>query len=219
MNIIDYPFDPNRILLGSSVMLDTCFILTLLYDTDPKNMESCNTLSLLRRNNCSLYVNDMTIAETINQITKKLFINDMKYKIDRIQPLNSINDIEIILSCFNKRDRKLIKERRLEYYKEIPFNKYFHNIAKNPWKKDLLKIYFTTSVDIFSYFEKVLNLKFVSITHTDVILSKLFITKYMLSINDAFHLSSAISHDITYFLTLDKDFDTAIEANINILKI
>lgn len=200
-------------------MLDTCFLIALLYDTDPKNLECCNTLTTLKKNACILYVNDMIIAESINQVTKKLFLNDMKYKIDHIQPLNSINDIEIIISAFSKRDKKIIKERRLEYYREIPFNKYFHNIAKNPWKKDLLKIYFTTAVDLFSYMQKVLRLQFISIGSTDIILSKLFVTKYMLSINDAFHLSCAANNGINYFLTLDKDFDFSIEAKTVILKI
>lgn len=219
MNIIEYPFSSCKFTALNTIMLDTCFILTILYDTDPKNSECCNTVTKLKLSNCPLYVTDMVIAEAINQITKKLFMNDMKYKIEKIQPINTLYDIDLIVACFSKHDRKIIKERKLEHYKDIPFNKYFYNIAKNPWKKDLLKIYFNKSIELCSYVEKTLNLKYLSIDKDCMDLAKKFVNNYMLSINDAFHLACAENNSIQYFLTLDKDFESSIKSSTTILKI
>lgn len=200
-------------------MMDTCFILTLLYDKDPKNTECSNLAIRLMLSKCKLFVTDMTAAETINQITKKLFLNDMRYKADKVNPLNSKSDINLICACFNNHHRRIIKDRKFEKYKDIPFNKYFYNIAKNPWKKDLLTIYFQKSVELYAYLEEILKFEYLSITKPSIDISKYFITENMLSVNDAFHLGCSQYHGIKYFLTLDRDFENNIQTSVKILKI
>lgn len=199
--------------------MDTCFILTLLYDNDPKNKECANLITALMLSKCKLFVTDMTAAETMNQITKKLFLTDMKYKANRVIPLNTKSNINLICSCFNKYHRKIIKDKKFEKYKDIPFNKYFYNILKNPWKKDLLKIYFDKSVELYAYLENILKFEYLSITKPCIDISKYFITEYMLSVNDSFHLACAQYHGVQYFLTLDRDFENNIFTTVKLLKI
>ncbi|AWZ49276.1 PIN domain-containing protein [Clostridiaceae bacterium 14S0207] len=219
MDIIEYPFSECNFNAGSSIMMDTCFILTLLYDKDPKNRECCNIATKLKLLDCNLYITDMVAAETINQITKKLFLNDMKYRLEKVQPVNTISDINLIIACFNKHHRKIIREKKLEKYKEIPFNKYFYNICKNEWKKDLLKVYFDKSVELHTYLENILNFEYLSINKDCINIAKTFMNEYMLSVNDAFHLACSQYYGIQYFLTLDRDFQSNIQTTVKLLKI
>lgn len=219
MKIINYPFQQAVLKNTTKILIDTCFLLSLLYDKDPKNPECIMTLKKLKLANCMLFTNDIITAEFINQIQKKLFLDDIKYRILHTEPVNTPSNVELILACFSKNDRKLIKERKLEKFHHIPFNKYFYNISKNEWKKDLLKVYFDKSVDSHSEIEKSLNLSHVSIDSSSVALAKDLMKKYMLSVNDAYHLACAELNNIEYLLTLDCDFEEISKIKVNILKI
>lgn len=219
MKIINYPFENMHFNSNTKIMIDTCFLLSLLHDKDPKNTECILTLKKLIIGDCPLFINDIISAEFINQIIKKLFINDLRYKIDKKEPINTIPNINLILACFNKYDRKIIRDRKLEKFNHIPFNKYFYNISKNPWKKDLLKVYFEKSVEIHTQLEAGLKIRYVCIDEKCVQLAKNFMKIYMLSVNDAYHLACAELNKIKYLLTLDGDFEEISNSNINILKI
>ncbi|MEG2353794.1 MAG: PIN domain-containing protein [Clostridium sp.] len=200
-------------------MLDTCFILTLLYDKDPKNKECIEVLSRLIISGSQLYITDITSAEILNQIPKKLFQNDIRYKIDKVDPLNSECNIDIILNSFNKHDRKLIKEKRLEKFNQIPFNKYFHNLSKNPWKKDLLKVYYVKAVEMHTQMERLLKFKNIPIDSKCINLAKELMKNYILPVNDSYHIACAEFNGIHYFITLDSDFEEIRNTKVVILKI
>lgn len=190
-----------------------------MYNKDPKNKECKLTLETFLNCNCKLYINDVISAEVLNHITKKLFINDIKYSAVKTEPLNSISNINLIVSCFNKHDRKIIKERKLEKYNYIPFNKYFYNISKSPWKKDLLKIYYIKSVELHSLLVKSLKLNYLLIDQRIVELGKSYMKKHMLSVNDSYHLACSEHNKIDYLVTLDSDFEVIPNSNVTILKI
>ena len=194
-------------------------MLTLLYNKDPKNKECVLTLKALLNSKCNLYINDIISAEVLNNITKKLFINDMKHSALKTEPLNSESNINLIISCFNKHDRKIIKERKLEKYNNIPFNKYFYNISKSDWKKDLLKIYYEKAVELHSLLVKSLNLKYLTIDKTTVELAEKYMKKYMMSVNDSYHIACAERNNINYLMTLDSDFEAIEKSKVTILKI
>jgi len=194
-------------------------MLTLLYNKDPKNKECILTLKVLMNSGCNLYINDIISAEVLNNITKKLFINDIKYSALKTEPLNSKSNINLIISCFNKHDRKIIKERKLEKYNRIPFNKYFYNISKSDWKKDLLKIYYVKAVELHSLLVNSLKLKYLSIDRKTVDLAKQYMKEYMMSVNDSYHIACAEYNSINYFITLDSDFKALKKSKIIILKI
>lgn len=200
-------------------MLDTCFILTLLYDKDPKNKECIEVLSRLIVSGCQLYITDITSAEILNQIPKKLFQNDMRYRIDKVDPVNSPSNVDIILNSFNRHDRKLIKEKRLEKFNQIQFNKYFYNLSKSPWKKDLLKIYYSRAVDMHSQMERLLKFRNISIDSRCISLAKELMKNYILPVNDSYHIACAEFNGIHYFITLDSDFEEIKNTKVIILKI
>jgi len=219
LRTFNYPFENIKFNKHTKILVDTCFLLSLLYDKDPKNNECILTFKKLLASECKLCVNDIVTAEFINQIQKKMFVNDLKFKWDKAEPINTRPNINLIVACFSKNDRRIIKERRLEKFHYVPFNKYFHNIAKNSWKRDLLKVYYEKAIEMHTQIEKAMNLKYVTLNKESVDLAKEFMSKFMLSVNDAYHLACAEYNGINYLLTLDCDFEEIREANIDILKI
>lgn len=219
MNIINYPFEKAVLNKNTRILIDTCFLLSLLYEKDPKNTECILTLRKLIISDCKLYTNDIITAEFINQMQKKMFVNDLKHRIVKTTPINTVPNINLILACFSKNDRRIIKDRKLEKFNHIPFNKYFYNISKSEWKKDLLRIYYEKSVEIHSQVETGLKLHHICINKHSVQLAKEFMRCFMLSVNDSYHLACAEYNGIKYLLTLDCDFETIHQSSVDILKI
>ena len=222
LKITHYPFKDVVFSKDTKILIDTCFFVSLLNDKDPKNSDCMALLRTFLVYECALYINELISAEFINQISKKLFVNDIRYKIDKTNPVNTPANINLITACFGKHDRKLIKDKRLEKFHNIPFNKYFYNIHKNEWKRDLLKIYFDKSVEMHSQFESGLKLKHAYINRLTTDLAKDIMCNHMLPINDAYLLACANTNNIPYLLTLDGDFDIIDQDNqlpVTILKI
>lgn len=219
MRTFNYPFEQAKLNKETKILIDTCFLLSLLYDKDPKNTECIDTFKTLILKGCKLFVNDIVIAEFINQMQKKMFVNDIKSRGGKNEIINSRTNINLIVACFSKNDRKIIREHRYEKYHHIPFNKYFYNIAKNPWKRDLLKVYYEKAVEMHSQVEKSMKLRYIAISKECIELSMEFMKKFMLSVNDAYHLACAEYGGINYLLTLDCDFEEIRESSIDILKI
>lgn len=219
MKKYNYPFDDAPLDDTTRILVDTCFLLSLLYDKDPKNKECIESFKMLLIRGCKLYVNDIVIAEFLNQMQKKMFVNDIRNRNNRKEIVNTQTNINLIIACFSKNDRKIIKERKLEKFRHIPFNKYFYNIAKNAWKRDLLKIYYEKATEMHSQVEKAMKLNFIPIQKDSIELSKEFMKKFMLSVNDAYHLACAEYSGIKYILTLDCDFEEINESSVDILKI
>lgn len=214
-----YPFNNIQFDESSSLLLDASFLLSLVYEDDPKHGNCISFLRTLVTSKSTLYVTNTVCAEVINQIVYRLFVEDVRYKIGNVKPFNTKENIRLILDFFHKNDRKYIKDKRKDKIYRIPYKKYFNIIYKNPEKRYLLDIYFKTGVKMDSQLQEALNIKYISIDSTCLKYAKELMVKYMLTINDAIHLSTAEKNNIIYLLTLDADFMYAKNMSTILLRI
>lgn len=217
MQRLEYPFDSSMFNSKTSVLLDACFLLSISNEEDPKYGQCIETYKQLQTSKCSLYVTTIVWAEVLNVVMNKLFIQDIRYKLDNNNPINNKCNISLIIKHFTAYHRK-----HLNNYKKscnIPYKKYFNIIYKNKNERDLLKIYFVKSVEIQKLLEKSLLIKHVSLNKASFEQAREYVEKYQLCLNDATHLSAAEQCKITYLLTLDGDFNNEISANTRLLKI
>jgi predicted nucleic acid-binding protein len=219
MEMLLFPFSSIDFNNTTSILLDASFLLSLVYDDDIKHSQCVETLKKILIGKCKLYVTNIISAEVLNQIMYKIFIIDIRHKIDKCNPFNSETNIKQIINCFNKYDRKTIKDKREDKLREIHYKKYFDNLSKNSLKRNLLKIYYKTAVTMHNQLENTLNFDYVEINKLCMLRTKELMTKDLLSINDATHLAVCENYNIKYLLTLDGDFIYAENSKVNILKI
>lgn len=216
MEIISYPFPISIFKNTTSILLDASFLLSLVYDDDIHHNECIEVFRILLNKKTNLYVTNIVSAEVLNQIMYKVFINDMRYKIDKKNPFNSSDNIREIMHCFSKNDRKIIKEKRIDKLREIPYKKYFDNLSKNSAKRYLLEIYYKTAVAMHNQLENTVKYNYLEINKKCILKTKEIMVKNFLAINDATHLAACICNNVEYLLTLDSDF---IYANCNEVKL
>jgi len=135
MEILFYPFSSIDFQSSTSILLDASFLLSLVYDDDIKHTECIEVFRILLNNQCKLLVTNIISAEVLNQIMYKIFMIDIRHKIDKESAFNSQTNIKQIISSFSKYDRKIIKDKRIDKLREIPYKKYFDNLSKNISKR------------------------------------------------------------------------------------
>jgi len=219
MEVLLYPFTNITFTNTTSILLDASFMLSLLYDDDLKHPQCIEGLRKLLVGKCKLYVTNIISAEVLNQIMYKLFMLDIRHRIDKANPFNSQTNIRQIVASFSKYDKKIIKDKRLDKLGEINYKRYFDNLSKNSLKRDLLKVYYKTAVTMHSQLENTLNLSYLEINKQCMVRTKELMIKDLLSINDATHLAVCETYNIKYLLTLDGDFIYAENSKVNVLKI
>jgi predicted nucleic acid-binding protein len=219
MEMLLYPFSNITFDINTSILLDASFLLSLVYDDDIKHSQCVEALKKIIVGKCKLYVTNIISAEVLNQIMYKIFMLDIRHRIDKCNPFNSQTNIKQIIGCFNKYDRKIIRDKRLDKLGEIHYKKYFDNLSKNSLKRDLLKVYFKTAVTMHNQLENTLKFEYVEVNKQCMIRTKDLMTKDLLSINDATHLAVCENHNIIYLLTLDGDFIYAESSKVHVLKI
>lgn len=219
MEILLYPFSSVDFQQNTSILLDASFLLSLVYDDDIRHSECIEVFRILLNNQCKLLVTNIISAEVLNQIMYRVFMMDIRHRIDKKSSFNSQTNIKQIISSFSKYDRKIVKEKRIDKLREIPYKKYFDNLSKNSIKRDLLSIYYKTAVTMHTQLENTVNYVYVEINKTCMAKTKEIMVKNLLSINDATHLATCICQSIDYLLTLDSDFIYADCESVSILKI
>lgn len=219
MEILFYPFSSVNFQSNTSILLDASFLLSLVYDDDVKHSECIEVFRILLNNQCKLLVTNIISAEVLNQIMYKIFMIDIRHKIDKESAFNSQTNIKQIIASFSKYDRKIIKEKRIDKLREIPYKKYFDNLSKNSSKRDLLSVYYKTAVTMHNQLENTVKYTYVEINKLCMSKTKEIMVKNLLSINDATHIATCICHNIDYLLTLDSDFVYADCNSVSILKI
>jgi predicted nucleic acid-binding protein len=219
MEILFYPFSSVGFQSNTSILLDASFLLSLVYDDDVKHAECIEVFRILLNNQCKLLVTNIISAEVLNQIMYKIFMIDIRHKIDKESAFNSQTNIKQIISSFSKYDRKIIKDKKIDKLREIPYKKYFDNLSKNSSKRDLLSVYYKTAVTMHNQLENTVKYKYVEINKVCMSKTKEIMIKNLLSINDATHIATCICHNIDYLLTLDSDFVYADCDSVKILKI
>ncbi|MBU3159557.1 PIN domain-containing protein [Clostridium frigoris] len=218
MQLILYPFK-NVVFNKNSVLLDASFLLSLIYDDDIKHSDCLSCLKQLSKGGSVFYTTSIITAEVMNKILYKLFISDIQCKINNTSPYNSMDNIRSITNSFSRHDTKILKEKKKDRLIHIPYKRYFDNISKNSMKRNLLNIYYSKSVEILSELEKIINIKYLSISEECISLVKKFMCESLLSVNDAFHIATAEHNNIDFLLTLDGDFIFAESSDMKILKI
>ncbi|MEG1257069.1 type II toxin-antitoxin system VapC family toxin [Clostridium sp.] len=219
MEILSYPFSSVKFEQNTSILLDASFLLSLVYDDDIRHSECIEVFRILLNNKCILLVTNIISAEVLNQIMYKVFMMDIRHRIDKKSAFNSQTNIRQILSSFGKYDKKIVKDKRIDKLREIPYKKYFDNLSKNSTKRDLLSVYYKTAVAMHTQLENTVKYTYVEINKLCMAKTKDIMVKNLLSINDATHLATCICHNIEYLLTLDSDFIYAECNSVKILKI
>ena len=218
-NELLYPFNDITFNENTSILLDASFLLALVYEDDPKHTNCISLLRQLLTSKCKLYITTSVSSEVLNQLIIKMFISDMRYKIDRTKPFNSVINISDIFYTFSRHDRKIIREKRISKLTYIPYRKYFNNIYKSSNKRSLLSIYFKTAIVMHAQLEDTLKVEYVFINEETIKKSRELMAKDLLSVNDALHLGAAIQYNIPYLLTLDSDFNHVKDNPAIILKV
>lgn len=219
MDMFLYPFSAVNFQSSTTILLDASFLLSLVYDDDIHHPECIEFFRLLLNKKCQLFVTNIISAEVLNQIMYKIFITDVRSKIDKKNPFNTNDNIREILHTFSKNDRRIIKEKKIEKLREIPYKKYFDNISKNSSKRQLLDIYYKTAVTMHNQLENTVKYNYIEITKKCIIKTKEIMVKNLLSINDATHIAACICNNIEFLLTLDSDFVYSDCKEVKILKI
>lgn len=219
MEIILYPFTNIKLDNSTKILLDASFLLSLVYDDDIKHSECIEIFKKLITNKCTLLVTNIISAEVLNQIMYKIFMLDIQHKILKVNPFNTETNLREIINCFSKYDKRIIKDKRIDKLREIPYKKYFDNISKNSNRRNLLGIYYKTAVKMHSQLEKTVNFNYVEINKLSLTKTKDIMSTCLLSINDATHLAVCEQYNIHYILTLDSDFIYADTCPTHILKI
>ncbi|MDU4892305.1 MAG: PIN domain-containing protein [Clostridium sp.] len=219
MEILIYPFNSIDFNSNTTILLDASFLLSLVYDDDIHHAECIEVFRILINKKTKLFITNIISAEVLNQIMYRVFMLDIRHKMDKRNPFNSQTNIKDIISSFSKYDKKIIKDKRIDKLREIPYKKYFDNISKNTKKRDLLSIYYKTAVAMHNQLENTVKYSYVDINKQCMIKTKELMVKNMLSINDATHLASCICNNIEYLLTLDSDFIYADCDSVKVLKI
>lgn len=219
MEMILYPFKGVSFNEKTSILLDASFLLSLVYDDDPKHSECIEVLRKIMLGKCTLYITSIISCEVLNQIMYKVFMIDVQYKITKATPFNTINNIKSIIYTFSKYDRRALKEKKTDKIVDIPYKKYFDNLSKNSLRKNLLNIYYKTAVSMHTQLEHTLKFKYLDINNICMVKSKELMVKHKIAVNDATILASAECYNVNYLLTLDSDFLYADSSSIQILKI
>lgn len=219
MEILLYPFSSIDFTSNTTILLDASFLLSLVYDDDIHHSECIEVFRILINKKTKLFVTNIISAEVLNQIMYRIFMMDIRHKMDKRNPFNSQTNIKEIISSFSKYDKKIIKDKRIDKLREIPYKKYFDNLSKNTKKRDILSIYYKTAVAMHNQLENTVKFSYVDINKQCMVKTKELMIKSMLSINDATHLASCICNNIEYLLTLDSDFIYAECDSVKVLKI
>lgn len=220
MVVHTYPFNSISFSNKTSVLIDACFLLALLSENDSRYVECDDVLKKLVEAKCQLYVTNIVSSEILNHIIYRLFENDIRYKIDKVQSLNTTTNIGLLLSNFKPEDKIAIKKLHIRKVCRINFKRYFNEIYKNARFRKFLKIYFEKSVHLFETLEQKAGVKYVSVNKDMLTLAKQFMINDMLGVNDANHLAAASQKNFNYLLTLDGDFCYVTSpVNVEILKI
>lgn len=219
MDILYYPFTNVEFNNKSSILLDASFLLSLIYDDDIHHNESIAFFRVLLNNKCILYITNIISAEVLNQIMYKIFTMDVCYRLEKRNPINSKENIKEIIHSFGKYDKKILKDKRYDKLREIPYKKYFDNLSKNSEKRHLLAIYYNTAVKLYTQLENTVKCNYADISKQCLIKTRELMVKNMLSINDATHLAACLLNNIQYLLTLDGDFVYSECPGVKVLKI
>ncbi|GAA0117098.1 type II toxin-antitoxin system VapC family toxin [Clostridium senegalense] len=219
MEMILYPFKGVVFDESTSILLDASFLLSLVYDDDPKHSECIEVLRKIMLGKSILYITSIISCEVLNQIMYKVFMIDVQYKITKATPFNTPNNIKCIISTFNKYDRKSLKEKRASKVVDIPYKKYFDNLSKNALRKNLLNIYYKTAVNMHTQLEHTLKFNYLDINDICMIKTKELMMTHNIAVNDATILAAAECYNINFLLTLDSDFLYADTSSVQILKI
>ncbi len=219
MDISFYPFSSVEFNSNTSILLDASFLLSLVYDDDIHHAECIEVFRILINKKTKLVITNIISAEVLNQIMYRIFMLDIRHKLDKRNPFNSATNIKEIVSSFSKYDKKIIKDKRIDKLREIPYKKYFDNLSKNTKKRELLKIYYKTAVAMHNQLENTVKYNYVDINKHCMIKTKDLMVKNLLSINDATHLAACICNNVEYLLTLDSDFIYAECDSVKVLKI
>ncbi len=219
MEILLYPFNSTDFNSNTTILLDASFLLSLVYDDDIHHAECIEVFRILINKKTKLFITNIISAEVLNQIMYRIFILDIRHKMDKRNPFNTQTNIKEIISSFSKYDKKIIKDKRIDKLREIPYKKYFDNLSKNTKKRQILAIYYKTAVAMHNQLENTVKYSYVDINKQCMVKTKELMVKNMLSINDATHLASCICNNIEYLLTLDSDFIYADCDSVKVLKI
>lgn len=219
MEILLYPFNSVDFNSNTSILLDASFLLSLVYDDDIHHAECIEVFRILINKKTKLVITNIISAEVLNQIMYRIFMLDIRHKMDKRNPFNSQSNIKEIISSFSKYDKKIIKDKRIDKLREIPYKKYFDNISKNSKKRDLLSTYYKTAVAMHNQLENTVKYNYIDINKQCMLKTKELMVKNLLSINDATHLAACLCNNIQYLLTLDSDFIYADCEIVKVLKI
>lgn len=219
MEILLYPFNSTDFNSNTTILLDASFLLSLVYDDDIHHAECIEVFRILINKKTKLFITNIISAEVLNQIMYRIFMLDIRHKMDKRNPFNTQTNIKEIISSFSKYDKKIIKDKRIDKLREIPYKKYFDNLSKNTKKREILGVYYKTAVAMHNQLENTVKYSYVDINKQCMVKTKELMVKNMLSINDATHLASCICNNIEYLLTLDSDFVYADCDSVKVLKI
>lgn len=220
MGVHIYPFNSISFDNKTSVLIDACFLLALLYENDNKHKECEKVLKELLDRKCQLYVTNIVSSEVLNQILYRLFASDMRYKVDGITPLNSRTHIGVLISNLTKNDKNDLRAGIINRVNRINFKYYFNQFYKDNRLRKFLKIYFEKATYYHEALEKKLGVKYISSNRAMLALAKDYMKNDMLGVNDANHLAAATQNELTYLLTLDGDFVyLTSKVKVGILKI
>jgi predicted nucleic acid-binding protein len=217
MEVTNYPFGNGVFNSTTSVLLDACFLLSLIDATDSK-FDSCNkVMQQILNSKSQVYVTNVVSAEVLNVLMVKLFKLDMMSSIDNNQTQNAKGSIQQFLKYFKPADKKKICKKN-NSADNINYKYIFNKVYKSP-DRNLLNVYFQEAIKIQTAMEKVFNIRYISMNKDYFIQCRDFMAKHLLMVNDASHLAVAENRGLTYLLSLDSDFVNVNDVKTKLLRI
>ncbi|MEG1689216.1 MAG: hypothetical protein RR308_05560, partial [Hafnia sp.] len=94
MEILFYPFTSIEFNSNTSILLDASFLLSLVYDDDIHHSECIEVFRILINKKTKLVITNIISAEVLNQIMYRIFMLDIRHKLDKRNPFNSATNIK-----------------------------------------------------------------------------------------------------------------------------
>ena len=218
MDCIEHPFSDSIGLNNStSVLLDACFLLAMVDNTDNRFVKCNGLMKTLIEKDVKKYVTAVVSAEVLNILMVKMFKNDIMASIDNLQAMNAPGAIKHLRTYFSKEEKKkfLNKGKAAE---RVGYKRAFFKIYKS-FDRNLLNVYIQTAIDIQKHMETEFKLKYISINKNLYELSRNAMIKNNLLINDASHFVVSDEKKLGYIVTLDGDFERIQSNNIKVLTV
>lgn len=204
------PFDERAFDKQTKILIDACVILFML-DEESIMYNNCNKeMDKITNQDSKLYTSNVVLSEVINRIIYQHFTSDIRFFIDKTTPINTFENLNMILSYFKDAEQKiLLGKSDNKKADKLNYKKCFDKINKgraNNVPREVLKVYFEDTIRIVKKFISDYSLITLLVDENIMNMSQDIMIKNMLGINDAQHLSTGIEHNMDYLMSCDGDF-------------